>query len=74
MAEGSIKNVGDWKSPFDAAKTPSQGISSEAMGMRGSDVNDRLKPALTVQVPPSTGGSGGIQNVGQLDPGAKKIK
>ena len=74
MSDGTIKNVGDWTPPFKTADSPSQGIQSEAMGMRGSDVSDRLKPALTVQVPPSTGGSGGIQNVGQLDPGAKKIK
>jgi len=70
--EGSIKNVGDFKSPFDVAKSPSTPSKDSAYGMRGpSTTTDQV---FTVQVPPSSGGSGEVQNVGKLDPGAKAIK
>lgn len=74
MSAGPIKNVGDFSSPFNTAKTPSQTGSDSIMGMRGSDAKDRLKPVVQVHTPPSTGMGGGVQNVGQLDPGAKPIK
>ncbi len=74
MPEGKIKNVGDFSSPFNTAKTPSQSGSDSIMGMRGSDATGITKPIVQVHTPPSTGGGANVQNVGQLDPGAKPIK
>lgn len=78
MAEGKIVNVGGFSSPFKPARTPSQGIEGGAMGMRESSASPGSSKlgqnAIQVHVPPSTGGSGGIKNVGNLQPGAKPIK
>ena len=74
MADGKIVNVGGFSSPFNTAKTPSQSGSDSIMGMRGSDAKDKTRPVVQVHTPPSTGMGGGVQNVGQLDPGAKPIK
>ena len=68
--EGGIKNVGDFSSPFDISKQGNMGGSDSIMGMRGGDTDN----VVQVKVPPSTGGGGGIQNTGTLDPGKKPIK
>ena len=73
MADGKIQNVGNAVHPFSISESGQQG-SDSIMGMRGSSAKDRLKPTVQVQVPASSGSGAGVQNVGQLDPGAKPIK
>lgn len=74
MSNGKVQNVGNFSSPFQISDRPSQGTSDSIMGMRGSDVKDRMRPTVQVTPPSTGGGSGNVQNVGQLDPGANPIK